>query len=188
MVECLPTVAGASIAGLGYVAGSALYWMAANPATTINAIRTVGISVSEAVTEQQLTFWGGAMVLGGKGIQRLGRYGDDIFEINIEGLVFHHKIPRNHVEKPLEHIDDLISNFMKDGFDLKKAPHVIEVNGEFIITDGHHRVAAMHRAGEETTPARVFNWNKISKEEQEFLLDDPELGEVIQQALNNGNK
>lgn len=176
------------MSGLGTIAGVAIALTAsysvANPATSLEIIRNVGMSVSEALTEQQMATWGKVVVVGSVPIKRIGKMTPDLVEINIDGLAFWHKVPRSNQKEPLKAIDKLAKSFQDEGFRLYEAPHVVKVNDQYIISDGMHRTAAMYRAGEKTIPARIFNWDDLPTDTQNDFLNTPGFGDAITKALD----
>ena len=63
----------------------------------------------------------------------------------------------------------LAKDMKANGFDQSKAIEAAEVNGRYIIVDGHHRTAAAVRAGIDKVPVKI---KTVSPEEAAKLSQD----------------
>jgi hypothetical protein len=92
-------------------------------------------------------------------------------ELPLDQLVPLHPVPRP--GKPSTYLADLADRIRNDGYRLDKAIAVIRMpDGRLIIGGGHHRAAAMRSQGEQTIPARLFDWDALLPGTQDWYRDN----------------
>lgn len=88
-------------------------------------------------------------------VNRVGKYGQDVKEVSIDRLIALHNVPRLGVSET--NITDIRDRIKEEGFNLKYPVSVtLFPNNDYLVTGGHHRIAAMKMLGEHTVPVKVF--------------------------------
>ncbi|NET54914.1 MAG: DUF4157 domain-containing protein [Symploca sp. SIO2E6] len=91
----------------------------------------------------------------GEQVKRVGKYGPDVKEVEIKRLISLHNVPRLGVKE--SNITDIRDLIKEKGFDLEQPVSVTLLpNNDFLVTGGHHRIAAMKLLGERTIPVKVY--------------------------------
>jgi hypothetical protein len=105
------------------------------------------------------------------------RYGNNIFDVTetpISKIQKIHAAPKK--GKPQGYIEGLTAEFKNNGYDISNSPPIegyLMPDGQVLIIDGHHRLAALEELGEKTIPIRI-----TTKIRDEGLLLQLKIGEI----------
>ncbi len=89
-------------------------------------------------------------------VKRVGVNKFGTTEVSINRVQKLHGVPKKGT--PPNHIDDLMKDFKSNGYNLESGPPIegfTMPDGQIIIIDGHHRLAALERLGETNIPIRI---------------------------------
>lgn len=82
-----------------------------------------------------------------------------------------HDAPKKN--KPTNFIDNLANDIRANGYDLSAGPPIEGIqmsDGQILIFDGHHRLAAMEQLGESTIPIRISDYTEIPEHGMRLML------------------
>lgn len=92
-------------------------------------------------------------------IGRVGNYGENVQEIAMDKLFWLHNVPRQGT--PEGHIGNIAKKIKEEGFNVESpVSATLLPNGNYLVTGGHHRIAAMKQLGEKTIPIKVYSANQ----------------------------
>jgi hypothetical protein len=95
-------------------------------------------------------------------VPRIGALGEHVKEVEMSRLIALHDVPREGVSP--KNITDIRDKISQKGYDVT-APisTTLLPNGDYMVTGGHHRIAAMKMLGQRTAPVKVYQANQTDK-------------------------
>jgi hypothetical protein len=95
---------------------------------------------------------------GGAIVKRVGVNKFGTTEVAVSKVQKIHGVPKKGT--PPNHVDDLANDFKTNGYNLESGPPIegyTMPDGQVIIIDGHHRLAALEKLGETNIPIRIHS-------------------------------
>jgi hypothetical protein len=102
-------------------------------------------------------------------IVRTGKMSPETREIEMSKLISLHDVPRKGVNP--SNITNIRDKISKEGYNVEyPVSATLLPNGDFMITGGHHRIAAMNMLGQNTTPTKVYHADKTDKVKLAYFI------------------
>lgn len=102
-------------------------------------------------------------------VKRKSELGENVIEVPMEKLISLHDVPRQGADpKNITNIRDKIS---KHGYDVGSPVSATALpNGDYLVTGGHHRIAAMSLLGQRTVPVKVYPASQTPRDRLAYFI------------------